>query len=189
MIIMPSLTALAEDRGLSWAPPLRRVGKCCNQNGTITPTKSEGGVNWQISGPVKQLPSAQNEHKNWLFNCFERRFTQFICPLKCFRAPADGSYQSEMILPRSTFCHRRLGNACMYGWGVGALISKENLLEYACVCADSETVFVPSCVCVCVYVPLPVSGVASLSYLLTPLCSRRPALFVLIPLHLQGGLH
>lgn len=49
--------------------------------------------------------------------------------------------------------------------------------------------FILARVCVCVCVAAPVSGVAPLSYLLTPLCSRRPALFVLIPLHLQGGLH
>lgn len=148
MIIMPSLTALAQDRGLSWAlPSWGGWEKCRNQNGPITLTKAEGGVNWQISKTVKQLPSAQNEHKNWLVNCSEHRFTQFICPIESFRALSDGSYQSEIILPRITFCHRRLGNACMYGWAVGALISKENLLEYACVCTDSEMVFVPSCVC------------------------------------------
>lgn len=50
---MPSLTALAEDGGLSREPPSRGGWeKCRNQNGTITPTKSEGGLNWQICETV-----------------------------------------------------------------------------------------------------------------------------------------
>ena len=55
---------------------------------------------------------------------------------------------------------------------------------YFCKC-----VCVCVCVCVCGDAACLKSGSAVPSYLLTPLCSGRPALFVLIPLHLQGGLH